>query len=156
MKNILDEKVREKSGKLMKNCQIQGKVREKFICFSKCLQKCWHLTYSFHILSQDKRYECYFLFDRPHTSWFLSCDGLDRGIYLKLGPLRSIISRYTIDFLRLCFPGIRRNLMLKTLQPLRYHLFVIILTDGIAGALTLHDVIMTSASWGGGVISSKL
>ena len=34
----------------------------------------------------------------------------DRGICLKSGPLRSTTSQYTIDFSRLCFLVIRRNL----------------------------------------------
>ena len=34
----------------------------------------------------------------------------DRGICLKLGPLRSTILHYTNDFSQLCFPGIRCNL----------------------------------------------
>ena len=29
--------IRDKSGKFMKNCQSQGKVGEKWYCFSKCL-----------------------------------------------------------------------------------------------------------------------
>ena len=34
----------------------------------------------------------------------------DRSIWLTLGPLRSTTSHYTIDFSRLCFSVIRRNL----------------------------------------------
>ena len=35
----------------------------------------------------------------------------DRVIWLKSWPLQSTLSHYTINYSRLCFPGIRRNLL---------------------------------------------
>ena len=80
-----------------------------------------------------------------------------RVIGLKLGPLRSTLSHYMImiNFLRLCFPEIRRNLSenfehvlnLKTLQrPTNFR----IVSDEIAEGLKLPDVVTTLVLWGGG------
>ena len=54
---IFDEKVREKSGKFITNCQSHGKIK----LFWKCLRECWHRKFYFHILSKNKSYQRYIL-----------------------------------------------------------------------------------------------
>ena len=53
-KNVL----MEKSGK---NSWKTVRVRGKWNLFFKCLRKCWHHEFYFHILPKVKSYQCYFL-----------------------------------------------------------------------------------------------
>ena len=78
----------------------------------------------------------------------------DRGIWLKLGPLRSTLWHYTTNYPLFVFPwGKTQSLWncwtcSKRYDGLRFPPMYRIVTDGIAEGLTLYDVVTTSVLCG--------
>ena len=108
----------------------------------------------FTINTNNYHYEFVNTSDKPHTTQFLSCDASDmiektgnrRGVCHLPEIETLVIQNITLhNFLRLCFPAIRRNLsqifeLSKPYDRLRLPPIVRIMTDITAEGLTLHDI----------------